>query len=216
MRNIKIFGTISIVLVSLIFVQCQDDDDLGNAIIQDMCNDGVQNGDETGIDCGGSLCEPCDVESQFAGTYRQVDQMGRPGVNLFFNKEGLQDSLNVTVPYGMRAKFEQVFHDKIMMLDSTYTTNVLGLDAEAMAALFSTDVLWVAENGPTTYYNGSEILTGRPLGEDVMDNMLLWIFGGPDGTKNNDEPLLIRDGVPANDATFLNDFPYLAPPFEQD
>ena len=23
------------------------------------CNDGIQNGDETGVDCGGSLCEPC-------------------------------------------------------------------------------------------------------------------------------------------------------------
>ena len=25
----------------------------------DTCDDGIQNGDETGIDCGGSLCEPC-------------------------------------------------------------------------------------------------------------------------------------------------------------
>ncbi|MFK7807875.1 MAG: T9SS type A sorting domain-containing protein [Saprospiraceae bacterium] len=27
----------------------------------EYCSDGVQNGDETGIDCGGSLCEPCDI-----------------------------------------------------------------------------------------------------------------------------------------------------------
>ena len=25
----------------------------------DSCHDGIQNGDETGVDCGGSLCEPC-------------------------------------------------------------------------------------------------------------------------------------------------------------
>lgn len=25
------------------------------------CNDGIQNGDETGVDCGGSICEPCNV-----------------------------------------------------------------------------------------------------------------------------------------------------------
>lgn len=26
------------------------------------CSDGIQNGDETGVDCGGSLCAPCDFE----------------------------------------------------------------------------------------------------------------------------------------------------------
>lgn len=25
----------------------------------DTCNDGIQNGDETGVDCGGSICPPC-------------------------------------------------------------------------------------------------------------------------------------------------------------
>ncbi len=199
---------------SLIFIQCQDDDDFGNAINQDMCNDGIKNGDETGVDCGGSQCEPCDVEAKFAGTYRQVDQMGRPGANLFFNKAPLNDSLNVTVPSQMQAKFEMEFKQRLMVLDTTYTTNVLGLDADGMAALFSQDVLWVAETGTTTFSNGSQIMTGRPLGEDVMDNMLLWIFGGPDGTKNSVDPLLISDGVDGNDAPFPNSFPYLAEPFQ--
>jgi hypothetical protein len=27
--------------------------------IQPTCSDGIQNGDETGVDCGGSFCEPC-------------------------------------------------------------------------------------------------------------------------------------------------------------
>jgi len=39
------------------FVQC-DDDENGNVIMQETCDDGIQNGDETGIDCGGS-CAPC-------------------------------------------------------------------------------------------------------------------------------------------------------------
>ena len=64
-----------------------------------------------------------------------------------------------------------------------------------------------------TSYNGTQVLTGRALGEDVMDANLLWIFGGPDGTKNNEDPNLISDGVPENDAPFLDTFPYLAPPF---
>lgn len=203
---------IAIMLMSLLFVQCINDDD--NTIYQDRCNDGIQNGDETGVDCGGSECEPCDEEALFAGIYMQKDQMGRPATNILFNKVTLRDSLNVTKPHLMQDIFKDVFEDRIMTLDTTYTTNVLGLDAEQMARIFSEDVLWVAEIGVTSYDNGTEIMTGRALGEDVMDSNLLWIFGGPDGTKNNDDPLLISDNVDENDADFLSEFPYLAPPFE--
>ena len=213
MKNIKYINLISLICLSILFVRCYDEDNFGNPIFQERCFDGIQNGDETGIDCGGSQCEPCSVASEFAGTYRQVDQMGRPAVNFLFNVDGRRDSLNLTVPYKMREKFQQIFENKIMVLDTSYTTNILGLDAQSLASLFAQDVLWVAAEGNTSYYNGTEILTGRALGEDVMDANLLWIFGGPDGTKNNEEPLLIQDGVPANDAPFLNTFPYLAPPF---
>lgn len=209
----KYLYTLAFLFVSLLFVQCIDDKD--NAIYQDRCNDGIKNGDETGIDCGGS-CEPCDESEIFAGEYIQEDQMGRPGTNILFNKDGFRDSLNVTKPYLMKGKFKDIFIDRINTLDTTFTTNVLGLNAEEMADIFSQDVLWVAETGVTSYNNGTEILTGRALGEDVMDDNLLWIFGGPDGTKNNEDPLLISDNVDENDAEFLNEFPYLAPPFDED
>src|SRR5690606_39761785 len=95
-------------------------------------------------------------------------------------------------------------------LNPNYTTNILGQNAEEFTTLLSRDVIWLAQSGITTYTNGTEILTGRTLGEDVMDTTLLWIFGGPGGLEN---PELTNDGVPANDATFLNSFPYLAAPF---
>ena len=31
------------------------------------CDDGIQNGDETGVDCGGSACEPCAVDNILEG-----------------------------------------------------------------------------------------------------------------------------------------------------
>lgn len=213
MKNMKLIKLLLFLGISTLFVGCYDEDNFGKPIFQDRCSDGIQNGDETGIDCGGSECEPCSVESEFAGTYRQVDQMGRPAVNFLFNVEGRRDSLNLTIPSQMGNKFMQVFENRIKELDTSYTSNVLGLNAQQMARIFSQDVLWVSEYGPTSYYNGPNILTGRALGEDVMDANLLWIFGGPDGTKNSADPLLIHDGVPANDAPFLNSFPYLAPPF---
>ena len=37
----------------LLFIQCVDDDDNGNVIYQETCDDGIQNGSEQGVDCGG-------------------------------------------------------------------------------------------------------------------------------------------------------------------
>jgi len=35
------------------------------AVAQPTCTDGVQNGDETGVDCGGSSCSPCSTGPQY-------------------------------------------------------------------------------------------------------------------------------------------------------
>lgn len=211
-KMIRKSGLYTIITAGLVLIGCHQDK---GPIYQDRCNDGIQNGDETGIDCGGSECDPCPEEEMFIGTFIQEDQMGRPLVNLLFNEESLRDSLNLTIPSEMKARFSEVFKNRLMALDTTFTTNTLGLDAGAMADLFSGDVLWVAHEGSTAYFNGSEVMTGRKPGEDVANHMLLWIFGGPDGTKHSENPRLINDGVPANDAEFLNEFPYLAPPFEE-
>ena len=62
------------ILITLIFIQCKDDDDNGNVIELISCDDGIQNGDEDGIDCGGSLCLPCqDNQLNFDGNFVQED-----------------------------------------------------------------------------------------------------------------------------------------------
>ncbi|MFM2362548.1 MAG: hypothetical protein RLZZ316_1450, partial [Bacteroidota bacterium] len=57
--------------------------------------------------------------------------------------------------------------------------------------------------------DGTNVLTGRALADDVIDISLLLIFGGPSGTSN---PGLTKDNVAANDKAFLSSFPYLATP----
>lgn len=209
-RNIILFATVSTIL----FVACEDADDNGNAIFQETCNDGILNGDETEIDCGGPDCAPCGVAAlDFTGTYIQEDQMGRPEINTIFGTEGFRDEFNSTIPSEMQGNFQERFLFKLTDstgLNPNYTTNILGLNAEEFTTLLSKDVLWLAQTGVTSYSNGSEILTGRALGDDVMDTTLLWIFGGPDGSEN---PGLISDGVSTNDATYSTSFPYLAEPF---
>src|SRR5690606_36311940 len=112
----------------------------------------------------------------------------------------------------MQEAFQENF--QFNLTDSTglnpgYTTNILGMDAEAYTTLLSNDVLWLAQTGITSYYNGTEIMTGRALDDDVMDTRLLFIYGGPDGSEN---PGLTSDGVPVNDAVSSTTFPYLANP----
>ncbi|PQJ80131.1 hypothetical protein [Polaribacter porphyrae] len=56
--------SILIVLTSFTFVvSCGSDD----PVITASCSDGIQNGDETGVDCGGSSCQPCTANNKLSG-----------------------------------------------------------------------------------------------------------------------------------------------------
>jgi hypothetical protein len=83
------------------------------------------------------------------------------------------------------------------------------MDKATFAGALVTDVLNVKTNGTTTFFDGTNVLTGRALADDVIDTELLLIFGGPMGTAN--EPLT-SDNVDANDKAFSTSFPYLASP----
>lgn len=144
----------------------------------------------------------------FSGSYVQQDQMARPAINTVFIAPGAtKDAFNAAIPSTMGAAYQGVFQSRLLALNPGYTTNLLGLDAAAFTGVLSTDVLGVAKSGPTTFYNGTQVLTGRALADDVIDVELILIFGGPDATAN---PGLTSDHVNANDKPFLTSFPYLA------
>jgi hypothetical protein len=110
----------------------------------------------------------------------------------------------------MNAAFQAKFQARLLALNAGYTTNALGQTANAFTSLLATDVLGASTTGVTTFFDGTNVLTGRALNDDVIDTELLLIFGGPAGTSN---PGLTKDNVNANDKTFLTSFPYLASPF---
>lgn len=141
--------------------------------------------------------------------YVQEDQMGRPAINTVFVSEGDKDDFNTTIPSNQNAEYQSKFQSKLLALNSGYTTNALGMDAATFTGALATDVLNVATSGTTTFFDGTNVLTGRRLTDDVISVELLLIFGGPDGTAN---PQLSDDNVDANDKAFLNTFPYLATP----
>jgi hypothetical protein len=154
------------------------------------------------------------VTPNFSGTYVQQDQMGRPAINTVFVNSDKKDEFNTTIPSEQGASFQAMFETNLKALSPAYANmgdqNALGLDAAAFTGVLATDVLSVSLDGTTTFYDGTNVLTGRALADDVITVELLLIFGGEDFTEN---PSLSDDHVDANDKDFLSSFPYLATPW---
>lgn len=150
-----------------------------------------------------------DNNPNLAGIYMQEDQMGRPAVNTVFITSDNKDQFNVTTPSEQNSTFQPMFESTLLSLNPGYTNNALGMDAPTFTGALATDVLNVSLDGATTFYDGTNVLTGRALADDVITVELLLIFGGPDFSENPD---FSDDHVDFNDKEFLTSFPYLASP----
>lgn len=145
-----------------------------------------------------------------AAQFELSDQMARPAINTVFVDASEKDKFNTTVPSQMGGLFAAKFKTKLLALNSGYSTNALGQSADVLTGLLATDVLNVSTTGVTSFFDGTNVLTGRTLADDVIDTELLLLFGGPTGASN---PALTKDNVSANDKAFLSSFPYLASPW---
>ncbi len=185
--NLKNIKYLTVLMLSLFIISCSDSEN------------------ETMIEI---------TPSEFAGVYKVKDQMGRPAVNTVFVSSSSKDAFNTTIPSQQGATFQSMFEANLKGLSPAYANpgdkNALGLDAASFTGLLATDVLNVSLDGTTTFYDGTNVLTGRALADDVITVELLLIFGGEDFTEN---PSLSNDNVDANDKPFLTSFPYLASPW---
>ncbi len=138
------------------------------------------------------------------------DQVGRPTINIVLIDASAKDSFNATQPSAMAAAYQSRIQAKLLALNPGFTTNIVGQSVSQLAGVLARDVLTVSTSGKTVYYDGTNVLTGRGLEDDVVDNNLHFIFGGPDGKSN---PGLSSDHVDHNDKPFLTSFPYEATPW---
>jgi hypothetical protein len=163
------------------------------------------------LSLGFSACKKDDEGDSFntSGQFTTMDQMARPAINTVFVSSADKDVFNTTVPSAMNGAFATKFKNRLLALNANYTTNALGQNADQITGLLVTDVLNVATNKTTTFFDGTNVLTGRALADDVIDVELLLLFGGPAGTDNSG---LTKDNVNANDKAFLNTFPYMNTP----
>jgi len=253
MNIIKAKNIFLSLVASLVFISCSDDDDAMMAEQMATCEDGIMNGDETGVDCGGS-CSPCEIMNMnpdFGGVFAQVDFMGRPGINTVLSADGAtKDAHNVAIPSEMTASFQTAFEARLEQYhdvyavklgldpaDVDYENNILGLDAATLTTVLSADVLQVAPDLPTTYFDpgtdfdndgrtlvpdGDEVaLTGRKPTDDIIDVSLILLFGGMEGDRFSgqdidmdgtpDLPRLTSDGVGLT-TEITTDFPYIGNP----
>ena len=166
------------------------------------------------MSCSNDNDSPAEPVLNFSGTYVQKDQMGRPAINTVFVNSNQKDAFNTTIPSQQGASFQAMFETNLKALSPAYANmgdqNALGHDAATFTGVLATDVLTVSLDGTTTFYDGTNVLTGRALADDVITVELLLIFGGEDFMEN---PTLSNDNVDANDKAFLSSFPYLASPW---
>ncbi len=120
---------------------------------------------------------------------RQIDRMGRPAINTVLIPSDQKDAFNLADPANDVAEYTDEVAATITALtgDAAY--------ASAVAAILLPDVLTF----DTASTDG--FLNGRRLDDDVIDIALSVVTNGG----------LTTDGVDANDAAFLDRFPYLAP-----
>ncbi|KGK31675.1 hypothetical protein EL45_03200 [Cellulophaga sp. E6(2014)] len=226
MKFSNILYACSYVLALSIFTSCNNDDDNQSTMLPN-------------------------ANADFSGTYSQVDHMGRPGINTVLSADdATKDSQNRTLPADMAVAFQASFEARLEAYHDVYATilgadpaavnyenNILGLDIASLTSYLAADVLEVAPNLPTTYFNpgtdadmdgrilvpdGDEVaLTGRTIQDDVIDVSLILLFGGMEGDRFSgqdtdgdgmaDLPRLTSDGVSIT-ANPTTTFPYLGNP----
>jgi len=155
-----------------------------------------------------------EVVTGFDGTFIQEDRVGRPAITTALITPNRKDAFNLAVTKDLNMLFKSDIEAELRKISpalaGTEDKNALGQDAKVLANLLATDVLNVSLVGKTTFFDGTNVLTGRTLDDDVLDTELLLIFGGEGGKEN---PTLTTDNVKNNDKDFQKVFPYLPTPW---
>ncbi|MCV6630590.1 MAG: hypothetical protein OIF50_12125 [Flavobacteriaceae bacterium] len=85
-----------ILAVGVFVASCKSDDDGGPVA---SCSDGIKNGDETGVDCGGS-CKPCDDPASLTGSITENTTLN-PSIAYKLTKTlSVESGAKLTIPAG--------------------------------------------------------------------------------------------------------------------
>jgi len=175
----KLLMNLMVILSLAVVFSCGKDDD--EMMIIENCTDGIQNGTETGVDCGGD-CSPCvtTVEEDKENVQRSFDDLtgcamevrdARTFTELFQNFLGMTDGeiMNEEWVNDVTGGLEEVF-------DFDHVEENSGFDMAFHAGTF-------VYNANTSSWNKVS---------DVSDRVVLQFPSNPDATTNNVELVLDR------------------------
>jgi hypothetical protein len=131
----------------------------------------------------------------------------------FLNPPIVRDAAAVGI-YGAGAPPpDQFIRDRFDIIDVISLTNIPSMGAHSIPLSGVGDVLRLDLGVPSGFPNGRPLNPGQNTEQaDVTDVELSLLLLGADSLAMN--PLPVRDGVNYNDKTFLNEFPFLALPWE--
>ncbi len=168
------------ILSALLFVSCSGDDNGGgDPPPAATCSDGIQNGDETGVDCGGS----CDACSPLAGTdlSGKLEEDRTLDATLTYKITGtfsVEPGVTLTIPSGTRLVSE-VGTDKYVVVQKGGKIDVQGTEASPVV---------MTSSGESPGDWGGLVIAGNATtteGVDAIAEVGGIIYGGSDDTDNS-------------------------------
>ncbi|MFC4095434.1 hypothetical protein [Euzebyella saccharophila] len=199
MMKKKIFSIMLGLAALTLVVSCSDDD---NGPSNDpTCSDGIMNGDETGIDCGGS-CTPCSEEpAETEDLEGEVTENTELDASIAYNLTGayvVKSGSTLTIPAGTTIKaaggtaaFIGVERGATININGTASAPVVMTSGAANPAQGDWGGLVIAGDAPTN------------KGTDVTTEVGDLTYGGANAADNSGSITYLR--VEYTGATFSND-----------
>ncbi|MFX0556403.1 hypothetical protein ACOCEA_06370 [Maribacter sp. CXY002] len=195
----KIFRLMLAFSATAFVVSCGKDD--GTVIPTATCSDGIQNGDETGVDCGGSSCTACVEEPTSVDLTGDVTEDVTLDASVAYNLTGayvVKSGASLTIPAGTvieaaggTAAFIGVERGAQIFINGTAAAPVVMTSGAASPAAGDWGGLVIAGDAPTN--KGTDITT------EVGD----LTYGGTNAADDSGSITYLR--VEYTGATFSND-----------
>ncbi len=184
------------ILTSMILVvSCSNDD--GPTTVAATCNDGVQNGDEEGVDCGGSACAPC-VTNLLSGDITEDTTLDATVAYELTGAYVVKSGSSLTIPAGTVIKatggtsaYIAVERGAQIFVNGTSNAPVVMTSGSASPQAGDWGGLVIAGDAPTN------------KGNDVLSEVADLTYGGSSTNDNSGSIRYLR--VEYTGATFSND-----------